>query len=213
MFKTAFIGGIRVARGQRKRTADAGREWQAAVAPESHSTPASDYAVNFFARCILETSSRRVVEIGSWGGERIKTLKRLFPHIEASGLDVAASYQKIRTDSGVTFAPYSLDFLDDEPGLVVCRGTLTCMTTIELSEFAALSKKWSVAFAEPWPMTGKFGTRSKGSWYHNYPEVFGLICNPSIDTKHSFSLGMAEFWLHGFSPPRHNVTEYARLPS
>jgi hypothetical protein len=72
------------------------------------------------------------------------------------------------------------------------------MAPNELADFAARLGEWSLAFAEPWPMGSKFGMRSSGCWYHDYTAVFGrLMCNPARETKRSFSLGMAEYWLYG----------------
>ena len=107
--------------------------------------PVNDVATSLFLRVIYEENYKNVVEVGTYKAGRICTLKRLAPQINAYGIDIGPTFWNKFHSYDVTFQKYDdeLSALKNIAGktLVICRGTLSCMESSQLNNFAkSLSK-------------------------------------------------------------------------
>ena len=143
--------------------------------------PADDAATALFLRAIMAGDHKSVIEIGSYDGARIITLKKSLPHIEAFGLDILANYQDLSERSGVSFDLYSEAFFDrdfDRP-LMISRGTMSYYDPDELNRlFDALARRRiAVAFYEPSPFfhversTVRYRKQNRIARYHPYDDM------------------------------------------
>lgn len=133
-----------------------------------------DRPFSFFLRCAIEFSHKTVIEIGTYNGRRIINLKRILPNIDAYGLDILKNFKHDFESHGVKFSYFTLDFFNRkfENPLVICNGTLCCLSPAEFREFINSMKKnrFALAFSEPVPIFRHKNhiRRSFFSYYHPY---------------------------------------------
>ena len=106
----------------------------------NNQSPIENVPTSLFLRVTMEGNYENVVEIGTYTGKVIATLKRLVPSINAYGVDVGPTFDRPFVFSGVNFQKYDsrLSILDQLTGstLVIARGTLSCFNESELNHFA-----------------------------------------------------------------------------
>ncbi len=185
-------------------------------------TSAADVPTAFFLRCALETSCKTIVEIGTYDGQRIITLKSLLPDRECYGLDVLKTFEKPFESCGVKFDFFSPRFTNktyNKP-LLVCNGTLCYFEESQLQEFlkSLNSKGFSLAFVEPTSANRvryyhieelqiKNSIKRSGiSYYHNYDRLlaesgFKMVTNISDGADRSLNLTVPEFSCRYFAVP------------
>jgi hypothetical protein len=162
----------------------------------------NDIAMGVACRVILERAPTRIVEIGTYDGRRIATLKRLFPAIDCVGLDIQAAFETPREAFGVAFRRFDLAEMAalDATSLVVSIGTLSCMTREELGAFLDTLRPTGAAlvFLELTPgyRHGESLRRNSNSWFHDYDVVLpahGFSLSGGMDTGRSGHLDLNEF--------------------
>lgn len=144
-------------------------------------TPLDDAATALFLRAITAGNHRSVIEIGSYDGARIITLKKALPDIDAYGLDILINYQDPTERSGVSFAPYSEAFFEGDfvRPLMISRGTMSYYDPDELNRlFDVLARQSiAVAFYEPSPFfhveksTIRYRKQNRIARYHPYDDM------------------------------------------
>ena len=147
----------------------------------------NDVATSLFLRVICEANYENVVEVGTYKAGRICTLKRLVPQINAYGIDIGPTFSNKFHSYDVNFQKYDdeLSVLKNISGktLVICRGTLSCMESLQLSNFVKnLSKaKADIAIYDLHPnflfnnnidVINRTNHGSFKTFYHNYNKLF-----------------------------------------
>jgi len=200
-----------------------------AFAIKQQYTSAADVPTAFFLRCALETSCKTIVEIGTYEGQRIITLKSLLPDRECYGLDVLKTFENPFASCDVKFDFFSSNFFTkafDMP-LLVCNGTLCYFEESQLQEFlkSLNSKGFSLAFVEPTSANKvryyhieefqiKNSIKRSGiSYYHDYDRLlaesgFKMVTDISDGADRSLNLTVPEFSCRYFAVPTtfHNTT-------
>ena len=120
------------------------------------------------------------LEIGAFRGEKIRSLKRLLPEIDAWAIDIIPEFDTPFEADGVKFRPHNPAFFENDlpDALAFCRGTLTHMTETQLRDAIAAfrAKDIDLLFYEPCPMftVRRSFERHPGAradmmtWYHPY---------------------------------------------
>lgn len=150
--------------------------YQSYIPTSSGTTPIDDTATNFFLRVILEHNYKTVVEIGTFHGNRIISLKKLIPSINALGVDIGPNFAIPFTRDNVNFSQFNKDFFSNLPtkSLIITNGTLTCMKIEEIKDFLSLIflHKHDIALSEPCSLVETYITesprRNAVSFYHSY---------------------------------------------
>jgi hypothetical protein len=168
----------------------------------SDKTPINDISMAIPCRAVLERRPRRIVEIGTYDGRRIATLKRLFPQAECVGLDIQASFAEPRQAFGVAFRKFDLNEISklDGTSLVVSIGTMTCMPPAELEAFLKALQPTGAAlvFLELTPgyRHGETLIRNANTYFHDYDVILpalGFTLLGGTDTGRSGHLDLNEF--------------------
>ncbi len=156
--------------------------WSEDVRPSRARISLGDVPTGFFLRLALEAGYHNVVELGTYDGARISTIKRLAPQLTCHGFDIGPRFRSAFEENGVAFGPFDMGIFGKLPRrtLVVCVQTLTCMPESEVRElFGQLAQHGhDIAFFEPQPLfdpglaapiertlTGQTGL------YHDYPRL------------------------------------------
>ncbi len=184
-----------------------GRDYHNMEVTLGGAVPVYDAATAFFLRAVLEVGYMTVIEIGTFNGSRILTLKRLVPAITGYGLDIPKTFAQPFDVEGVRFELFDNAFFKVErpQAIVLSRATLCCFKREELDAFIATlgGGGYDLALCEP-VLAFEFDTslqRSKNTYYHPYPMIlrnagFHLDGSWQRVTKYAFSLGMTEAWYH-----------------
>lgn len=146
------------------------------IPTSSGKTSIDDTATNFFLRVILEHDYKTIVEIGTFHGNRIISLKKLIPSINAFGVDIGPNFAIPFIRDDVKFSQFNKDFFSALPtkSLIITNGTLTCMKIEEIKDFLSLifSHKHDIALSEPCSLVEAYITesprRNAVSFYHSY---------------------------------------------
>ena len=144
-------------------------------------SPIDDLAVALFARTLIEGGHKSVIEIGTYTGERILALKRLFPDIDAVGLDILTNFKTPQEKDGVLFQFFSDEAFaqEFETPIVLSRGTLSYFTPEELERFfdTLTAHRLAIAFFEPGPFfhieksTVRYKKKNRTAYYHPYDNM------------------------------------------
>jgi hypothetical protein len=179
-------------------------------------TPLNDDPTNFFLRVILEKKFKTVFELGSYSCQRIITLKKLVPEIDAVALDILPQYEKLDGAEmhGVKikfFKPDTFRKITADNALLIVRGTLTYIPTNQLySMFVDLHKAGvSIAFCEPVPLfeiNTSVPRAADSSYYHAYEKMlsacgYSLLQKTTATKKYRHNVGYAEAWTFNFATP------------
>jgi hypothetical protein len=142
--------------------------------------PLEDASTAYFLRCLMEGGYRTAIEMGAFRGEKIRSIKRLLPSLDAWAIDIVPSYDEPFEADGVKFRSHNPDFFENSlpQALAFCRGTLTHMTETQLRDCIAAfrEKNIDLLFYEPCPMFSvrRSFKRHPGAvaemltWYHPY---------------------------------------------
>lgn len=142
--------------------------------------PLEDASTAYFLRALMEGGYRTAIEIGAFRGEKIRSIKRLLPEIDAWAIDIIPEFDTPFEADGVKFRPHNPAFFENDlpAALAFCRGTLTHMTEAQLRDAIAAfrAKDVDLLFYEPCPMftVRRSFERHPGAradmmtWYHPY---------------------------------------------
>tara|TARA_B100000686_G_scaffold328956_1_gene389595 strand:+ start:763 stop:1437 length:675 start_codon:yes stop_codon:yes gene_type:complete len=140
-----------------------------------------DPATALFLRAIMIGKHKSVVEIGSFDGSRIVTLKKMQPNIDAYGLDILKNYRTPFKRLGVSFEMYTPDFFNREleRPLMTSRGTMSYYEPDQLEKMFEVLKKngVSIAFYEPSPFfhverpTIRYRKKNRIARYYPYDDM------------------------------------------
>lgn len=169
-----------------------------------------DPAIAFYLHCLLEGAYDGFIEVGSYDGARIATVRRHLPGIAATGVDICANYRTPFERFGVAFRPFVVDDLPESTGrtLVASRGTLTYLDPATLDRFLAhvAERGHDIAIVEPMPTfrIGRTIRRGGGASYHPWPELLdrhGFTGMPGQADGCRFHdyLPMMESWYFGLA--------------
>ncbi len=165
----------------------------------------NDIATGFWLRCILEKKYERVIEIGTLGGKRVRTLKNICKDVDFYGLDVQDIFKSQFELDGVKFSQNKLEFFKNngKKTLILSRGCLSYYTPQNLNLFfkRLYDEKMDIAFLEPICIGEKSSTirfEPDKSFYHPYElilENIGFSLSKDIfKDKFTFMLSMMENW-------------------
>lgn len=198
----------------KKRRSDGNVNYGEKIVDSTSDLMINDAPAAFYLRAILENAHRTAIEIGSFNGARIKTVKRCLPDIKAIGLDIGARYQSPFQEDGVDFEKFDLDVFrrqHDKP-VVLAHCTMNYMPPDILSGFidCLAQARMPIAFSEPVPVFRYDETliRSKIAYYHPYRILFSRagfdLAIPGDDDArfHSLSISMGEFKYTNYAVPR-----------
>ena len=199
--------------GAKKRT-DAAMDYSQYNSDMAEGTTFTDFPVGFYLRALTEHGHRTAIEIGSFGGGRIATVKKCLPDIVAYGLDIGGRYTQPFDHAGVHFEKFDTGFFRrsfDAP-LVLAHCTLNYVPPDDLAKFldCLREQKLPIAFCEPVPAHryDQLMRRSEIAHYHPYPSLFHhagfdlIETNYQSATFHSFSLNMGEYTYTNYATPR-----------
>jgi hypothetical protein len=161
----------------KKHRGSSARDWTTLEVKMGKDASLYDLATAFFLRVAMEHRYETIIEIGTYSGERIITLKRLLQEVEAWGLDIGPDYSEDRERAGVKFRRFETGFFDrafPKP-LVLSQGTLSYFAKDEMLDFLKVLERggFDLALAEPSPLyvPNVITRRSPGSFYYPYERI------------------------------------------
>lgn len=149
--------------------------------PARDEAPIDDAATALFLRAIMVGGHKSIIEIGSYDGARIITLKKLLPDIDARGVDILKNYAAPFERGGVAFSRFEDSAFGEglDAPLVLSRGTLSYFDPQEVAHFFDILKEGriSIAFYEPNPFyhveahTIRYRKMNRVAHYHPYDDM------------------------------------------
>ena len=183
----------------------------------SRKVPLNDVATGVWLRIIIENDFKRVIEIGTRHGQRIRAIKKLLPNLECIGLDISKEFKKTFYIDDVCFKENKTGFFkkNKKKTIVISRG---CLQYYPADELEKLFKKihsanYSISYFEP-HLAGikKSLVRFKPdkSHYHPYENIlnrngFDTFLKDkefrNYTTKFTYMTSTIEHWFIGYAEP------------
>ena len=179
--------------------------------------PLNDIATGVWLRIIIENDFKRVIEIGTRDGKRIRTIKKLLPNLECIGLDISKKFKKTFYLDDVCFKENKNEFFkkNKKKTIVISRGCLQYYPADKLEKLLKklYSANYSISFFEPY-LAGikKSLVRFKPdkSNYHPYENIldrngFDTFLQDkeyrNYATKFTYMTSSLEHWFIGYAKP------------